>query len=1389
MSNIDWDFIKTLEGNNLKGTVPDAKGSKSGVTIASGFDLGARNLNDLAGLPQDIIDLLKPYLGFKGAEAQEMAGNLKVSDEQANIINEFSKAEATENLSRKWKEKTGQEFSELPKNKATVIASAAFQYGDLASETPNFWKQVTEDDWGAAVKNLRNFQDKYPSRRNKEADYFEATEPEESLEAKKKFEAELQRDKQLGIQQAMISGEEGDLGTVEPTDKQVVERAQKAIQDSEIATGKRIIAEPVESQPRPFIDEDGVPALDEMPEVDPLLDQFVDSKDVSVPTVTGQTSYSVPEEATPTQQMQSADTQQMQVEKSTSAIQQELLSPIASTKADKMLPSYNNIKQDKMFLDGYQSELRFGDRVPSINDQNTFDYSMFNPTMGQAFTASGRQFNIAHSIGRMINSSLDPNQKPEEGYSSFNDQRLKREVGEDGLLFFRHSRSHGESMEKVRRMKEDAKDMQTIESSEHGTAFSAAWAFATPTLMSPIAPVQIMRAGKIRRFIGGTAFTYAMTAPQQAFIEAQNEARDAGNTAVALAVGGILGGTLAVAFGKKMTASQIAQMKVDQENFRVNFLGQEPKSAGAMVSPEIARTRAYEQLEQEGLEATGIGIEKLGWNPVLRMMSSPNPIVRNLGIGMTDVGGMMQKKVRSAEEAMEQSVETTFRTKYYSELLSAVRESDLAYLKYRGIESSKSDAGRAFQMIKLSAGDIFNRADGTLTDVQFRARVGMAMRRGDVDNMGDAASQAVTSAAKGYRKLYNRIKNEAQSVRLFEKEARIEIEKLKATGASARQISKAENRLNDIRASGVSVNTAESYLNRVYRIDKIEENVPRFLSKVSNWYIANKGMNATQANKIARQVLDEVTRRKPYYNLDESNNLEFLSNPAGAKSRTVEVPDDVLEEFLENDIETLVRHHVKTMGMDIELTRKYGSVTMDDTLKQVTDEYQRLIDETADASKRSSLAQSMERDLTDIRGLRDRLRGTYGASKDPHALSSRSIRVMKSFNVLVGMGSAMVSSVPDVARIVMTEGLVNAYGKGFARMFDEQAATIAKMSKGELDRAAIAVDATLGLRAHAMSDIGDLFGNRFALERSLNDATGMFFFMNGLNIWNQALKEMSGNVTMLRMTNDIMKKGGWASLSQRQKEKLLTNGIDQQSYGIMRSEILKHGEKQGSQWLPNTDDWTFRNDVLKFRNALNQQVERTIITPGAGDRALWTSTEFGSLMTQFKSYGQGAMIRMLTSGLQEKDAAFWQGAFLIVGLAGLINEIKRQQYGMTRDESFDQKIVNAVDRSGILGWFMDVNNSIEKLSDYKMGMRPMLTDQPSYPVHPTAKMSSIFGPAASTTLNATSIMGDVVNGNVNNKTAEDLRFIFPTGSLFYLDPIYDGVFGGNVNRQTEDFRG
>ena len=172
MSNIDFDFILKQEGFETQGYVPDAENSKSGVTIASGFDLGARVLEDLKGLPNDIVELLTPFLSLKGAEAQEVASNLNVSEDQAKIINEFAKSEAITNLKTKWETSTGTSFDTLSKEQATVLASVAFQYGDLESRTPNFWKQATSGDWEGAYNNLLNFGDRYDSRRKDEANYL-----------------------------------------------------------------------------------------------------------------------------------------------------------------------------------------------------------------------------------------------------------------------------------------------------------------------------------------------------------------------------------------------------------------------------------------------------------------------------------------------------------------------------------------------------------------------------------------------------------------------------------------------------------------------------------------------------------------------------------------------------------------------------------------------------------------------------------------------------------------------------------------------------------------------------------------------------------------------------------------------------------------------------------------------------------------------------------------------------------------------------------------------------------------------------------------------------------------------------------------------------------------
>ncbi|MCF6256631.1 MAG: pesticin C-terminus-like muramidase [Gammaproteobacteria bacterium] len=85
---IDYKFLSDREGGRkLLGYVPNEGGSKSGVTIATGFDLGQRNETNLKKLKlsKTLIDKLKPYLGLTKKNAVDAIKKkpLMINDAQA----------------------------------------------------------------------------------------------------------------------------------------------------------------------------------------------------------------------------------------------------------------------------------------------------------------------------------------------------------------------------------------------------------------------------------------------------------------------------------------------------------------------------------------------------------------------------------------------------------------------------------------------------------------------------------------------------------------------------------------------------------------------------------------------------------------------------------------------------------------------------------------------------------------------------------------------------------------------------------------------------------------------------------------------------------------------------------------------------------------------------------------------------------------------------------------------------------------------------------------------------------------------------------------------------------------------------------------------------------
>ena len=69
--------------------------------------------------------------------------------------------------------------------------------------------------------------------------------------------------------------------------------------------------------------------------------------------------------------------------------------------------------------------------------------------------------------------------------------------------------------------------------------------------------------------------------------------------------------------------------------------------------------------------------------------------------------------------------------------------------------AKEGDIARSMQMMGVMVKDKFNRSLDSITEFEFRVRINKAMRRNDVDDIGDAASPFVTKAAKENRSVFN----------------------------------------------------------------------------------------------------------------------------------------------------------------------------------------------------------------------------------------------------------------------------------------------------------------------------------------------------------------------------------------------------------------------------------------------------------------------------------------------------------------------------------------------------------------------------------------------------------------------------------------------------------
>ena len=184
---VNMEFLRMSEGFETEGYVPRSGEQvldSSGVTIGTGLDLGTKNMDYFKDFEnKETLKKMEAYFGMKGQAAYdfEQENPLSLTREEAVEVDNFVKGRELESIENSFLALTGKELSSMPPRLQTVIADLQFQYGSNYNRTPKFReiiKDIAEDPQDAQsymplMNELRDFGDKYDTRREREADLIQ----------------------------------------------------------------------------------------------------------------------------------------------------------------------------------------------------------------------------------------------------------------------------------------------------------------------------------------------------------------------------------------------------------------------------------------------------------------------------------------------------------------------------------------------------------------------------------------------------------------------------------------------------------------------------------------------------------------------------------------------------------------------------------------------------------------------------------------------------------------------------------------------------------------------------------------------------------------------------------------------------------------------------------------------------------------------------------------------------------------------------------------------------------------------------------------------------------------------------------------------------------------
>lgn len=454
--------------------------------------------------------------------------------------------------------------------------------------------------------------------------------------------------------------------------------------------------------------------------------------------------------------------------------------------------------------------------------------------------------------------------------------------------------------------------------------------------------------------------------------------------------------------------------------------------------------------------------------------------------------------------------------------------------------------------------------------------------------------------------------------------------------------------------------------------------------------------------------------------------------------RTFNIPDRLVEDFLEDNVSEVGKRYARVMGADVELARNFqGDPTLKKAIDAIREDYDRLRRGVTDEAVLRSLDKRQKHDIGDLEALRDMLRGNITPS---HAEQSfdRIVRVANMMNYVRLMGGVVTASLTDIVRVPMVHGM-QALGVGplAARLGSSLKKEAIRLSVQEAQLAGNVLEKVHNSRLASIIDVTDPYRTKSAAEAFMEKMTDVASRWNGIRTWTDTMKGWASVVTQNRILDGV---GRYADLPDSERRYLAFLGIDRSMAERIAAEAGQHGTVTEGVRVAGSASWADESARRAFYGAVNKDVDSIVIQQSRGDIPLFANTPLGRMALQFKSFTLASNQRILMRGLQEDQARFLSGTVGMVSIGMMIGVIKAYEANRQNELSNNPGywISEGLDRSGILAIPFELSNTAEKLNLYGAKRAAVDIGEILFPgvsgkegpsrFSSRGKMSALFGP-------------------------------------------------------------